>query len=63
MLLGFQVGMCVVVCFRWQCVLLGLLGSNVCCCMFQMEMCVVVCSRWQSVLMGHLEGKMSCWVF
>jgi len=30
----FEVAKCVVVMFRWQCVLLDLLGGNVCCGMF-----------------------------
>ena len=38
--------------FRWESELLGLLGGNVCCCMFQVAMCVVVCFRWQCVLLG-----------
>jgi len=55
--------MCVVVCFRWQYVLLGLLDGNVCCCMFQVAMCVVGSFRWQSELMYFVGGNVCCCMF
>jgi len=48
----FYVAMCVVVCFRWQCVLLDLLGGNLCCRSF----------RWQCVLLGLLGDNVLSWV-
>jgi len=44
--------MCVVGSFMWQCVLLYVLGGNVCH-MFEVAMCCFF----------FLRGKMSCWVF
>jgi len=49
--------MCVVRSFRWQCVLMGVLGGKVSCWVFDMAMCVVVCFRWQCVLLCILGGN------
>ena len=54
----FYVAMCVV-CFRWQCVLLRLLGGKVSSCMLYVAMCVVVCLRSQSELYV-LGGNVCC---
>jgi len=54
----FYVVICVVVCFRWQCVLLGLLGVNLCCWMFYVAICIVESFRRQCVLLGLLGGNM-----
>jgi len=47
------VAMCVVVCFRCQCVLVGLLVA----------MCVVVCLRWHCVFLGLSGGNVCCLEF
>jgi len=56
----FYVVICVV-CFRWQCVLLGLLGVNLCCWVFYVAICIVgsfrrqyvlTCFRWRCVFLG-----------
>jgi len=44
------------VCFRWQCVLLGVIGGNVWCCMFSVAICVVGCFRCQIELFYVLPG-------
>jgi len=54
--------MCIVVSFRYQCVLLYVLGGNVCCSLFfggnvcywvyYVTVCVVVCFTWQNDLLG-----------
>jgi len=54
--------MCVVGSFRWQCVLLGLLGGNVCCWVYEVAMCVTS-FRWQCVLLGLLDSNECFWVF
>ena len=52
--------MCVVVWFRWLCVLLGLLGGNVCCCMCYVAKGVFGSFMWQSELFGLLGGSVCC---
>jgi len=47
----FYMVICVLECFKWQCVLLGLLGGNMYCWVFYVVICVV-CFRWQCVLLG-----------
>jgi len=54
--------MCGVGSFRWDCVLLGSLGGNVCCWVFEVAMCVFVCFKWQCVVLGLLVGHVCCWV-
>jgi len=68
----FYVAICIVGSFRRQCVLLGLLGGNmclhalsgnVCCWVFDVGMCAVGSFRWQNELVGLFGGNMYCWVF
>jgi len=59
----FYVAMCVAVCFRWQCELLGLSGGNVPYWNFWVAMCVVVCFRWQRVVLYVLNGNVCCLIF
>jgi len=54
----FQVAMCIVGSFRWQCVLLGLLGVILCCWVFYVAICIVGSFRRQCVLLGLLGGNM-----
>ena len=52
--------MCVVLCFRWQCVLLGLLVGKVSFCMLYVTKYVVGSFRWQCVLWYVLGGNVCC---
>jgi len=54
--------MCVVASFRWQCLLLGLLGGNVYYSVFHVAMSVPKAFRWQCVLYV-LGGNVYSWVF
>jgi len=55
----FYVAMCVV-CFRWQCVLLGFLRGKMSCWVFLVAVCVVGSLNWQCVLLGLLGGNVCC---
>jgi len=55
--------MSVVVCFRWQSELLGLLGGNVYCWVFYVAICIVGSFRWQYMLSYVLGGNVCHWVF
>jgi len=56
------VAMCVVVSYRWQCVLFGILGGNMYCWVFYVAICVVVCFGWLCML-SLLGGGVCYWVF
>jgi len=55
----FYVAMCVVVCFRWQCVLLGFLRGKMSCWVFLVAVCVVGSFTWQFVL--YVLGDKLCY--
>jgi len=53
---------CVVGSLRWQCVLLRLLGGNVCCWVLYVEIRIVGSFRWQYVLYV-LDSNVGCSIF
>ena len=62
-LLGLLGAMCFVVCFRWQCVLLGLLGGKMSWLVSSEAICIAGSFRWQCELSGLLCGNVCCSVF
>jgi len=51
--------MCVVVCFSWQCVFLGISCGKVSCWVFYVAICIVGISTWHYVL--YVLGDNECY--